>query len=121
MYDADGIIYIGQGGGGTYDSKTGIATGPYGLKGADKPILGYGNKMREGISGPLFTPPFKKSGIPVIIVHACYSTGQTKGINSYDIINVKNRLDTIYNYSYMFTAWSANFLASLKPIVWKLH
>ena len=117
MYDADGIIYIGQGGGGTYNLKTGMATGPYGLTGADKPILGYGNKMREGTSGPLFTPPFKKSGIPVIIVHACYSTGQTKGINSYDIITVKNRIDTIYKYSNMFTAWNANYLATLKPIV----
>lgn len=117
MYDADGIIYVGQGGGGTYNLKTGIATGPYGLTGADKPILGYGNKMREGTSGPLFTPPFKKSGIPVIIAHACYSTGQTKGINSYDIITVKNRLDTIYKYSHMFTAWNANYLATLEPIV----
>ena len=117
MYDADGIIYVGQGGGGTYNLKTGMATGPYGLTGADKPILGYGNKMREGTSGPLFTPPFKKTGIPVIIVHACYSTGQTKGINSYDIITVKNRIDTIYKYSNMFTAWNANYLATLKPIV----
>lgn len=117
MYDADGIIYVGQGGGGTYNLKTGIATGPYGLTGADKPILGYGNKMREGTSGPLFIPPFKKSGIPVIIAHACYSTGQTKGTNSYDIITVKNRLDTIYKYSHMFTAWNANYLATLKPIV----
>lgn len=113
----DGIIFVGQGGGGTYNLKTGIATGPYGLTGADKPILGYGNKMREGTSGPLFTPPFKKSGIPIIIVHACYSTGQAKGINSYDIITLKNRLDTIYTYSNMFTAWNANYLATLKPIV----
>jgi hypothetical protein len=118
MHDADGIIFVGQGGGGTYNLKTGIATGPYGLTGADKPILGYGNKMREGRSGPLFTPPFKKSGIPVIIVHACYSTGQTKGINSYDILNVKNRTDTVYNYSHMFTAWNANYLATLEPIIW---
>lgn len=117
MYDADGIIFVGQGGGGTYDSKTGIATGPYGLTGADKPILGYGNRMREGTSGPLFTPPFKKNRIPVIIVHACYSTGQTKGIYSYDIINVNNRLDTIYNYAHIFTAWNANYIATLEPIV----
>ena len=117
MYDADGIIYVGQGGGGTYDLITGIATGPYGLTGADKPILGYGNKMREGKSGPLFNPPFKKSGIPVIIAHACYSTGQTKGKNSYDIITVNNRLETIFKYSQMFTAWNANYLATLEPIV----
>ena len=117
MYDADGIIFVGQGGGGTYNLKNGMATGPYGLTGADKPILGYGNKMREGTTGPLFTPPFKKFGIPVIIVHACYSTGQTKGRNSYDIITVKNRLDTIYKYSQIFTAWNANYLATLEPIV----
>ena len=117
MYDADGIIFIGQGGSGTYNSKTGIATGPYGLTGADKPILGYGNKMRESTSGPFFTPPFKKSGIPVIIVHACYSTGQKKGINSYDIITVKNRIDTVYNYSKMFTSWNATYLATLEPII----
>jgi len=117
MYDADGIIFVGQGGSGTYNLKTGIATGPYGLTGADKPILGYGNKMREGTSGPFFTPPFKKFRIPVIIVHACYSTGQTKGINSYDILTVKNRLETVYNYSQMFTAWNANYLATLEPIV----
>ena len=117
MYDADGIIFIGQGGSGTYNSKTGLASGPYGLTGADKPILGYGNKMRESTSGPFFTPPFKKSGIPAIIVHACYSTGQTKGINSYDIITVKNRIDTVYNYSKMFTTWNATYLATLEPIV----
>ncbi len=73
--------------------------------------------MRESTSGPFFTPPFKKSGIPVIIVHACYSTGQTKGINSYDIITVKNRIDTVYNYSKMFTTWNATYLATLEPIV----
>ncbi len=117
MYNADGIIFVGQGGSGTYNSKTGLATGPYGLTGADKPVLGYGNKMREGTSGPLFTPPFKKSGIPVIIVHACYSTGQKRGITSFDIITVKNRLETIYKYSQMFTAWNANYLATLEPIV----
>ena len=40
MYDADGIIFIGQRGSGTYNSKISILTDPHGLTGADKPILG---------------------------------------------------------------------------------
>lgn len=105
MYGADAIIYVGHGAyvTGHYNMKGGTATGPYALYASNGYIWGVGNKMREGWHGKLFTPPYKK-GIPVILLHTCFSTGDVGKTR------VANPTQTIYTFSRMFP--NSNYYAT---------
>lgn len=114
MYDADAIIYAGHGGyqSGNYDNDGGPATGPFSLVGSRSSptdsnnfIWGVGGQMREGWTGNLFVAPFK-ANIPVILLHACFSTGWVENKE------VANPVETIYNFSNMFTNAGANYYAT---------
>jgi len=107
MYNADALIYIGHGGymTGHYDNNGGKASPPFALVGSDEFIWGIDGKIREGWNGPVITAPFK-SNIPVILSHACFSTGY---VGSQE---VANPLETIYNFSHMFTGAGANYYAT---------
>jgi PKD repeat protein len=61
--------------------------------------------MREGWNGELFYAPFK-SNIPVILLHACFSTGWVENNE------VSNSIETIYSFSNMFTSVGANYYAT---------
>ena len=106
MYDADAIIYAGHGGyqSGNYNSG-GIAKDPFALVGSNDFIWGIGSQMREGWNGELFYAPFK-SNIPVILLHACFSTGWVENNE------VSNPIETIYDFSNMFTSAGANYYAT---------
>lgn len=105
MYNADAIIYVGHGAyiNGHYNMNGGTATGPYALYGSNDYIWGVGNQMREGWYGKTFTPPYKK-GIPVILLHTCFSVGDVQGSR------VANPTQTIYEFSRMFP--NANYYAT---------
>ena len=107
MYNADAVIYLGHGGyqSGHYDGNGGVATPPFAIVGSNDFIWGIGDKMREGWDGNLFKAPFK-SNIPVII-YACLSTGRVEDKE------VANPIETIYNFSRMFTSTGANYYATL--------
>ncbi len=107
MYDADAVIYVGHGGyqSGNYNNAGGTANPPFALLGSDNYIWGIGDKMREGWNGQLFYAPFKPK-IPVILLHACFSTGW---VNTYQ---VANPTETIYNFARMFTGSKANYYAT---------
>ncbi|MDI6644386.1 MAG: PKD domain-containing protein [Methanobacteriaceae archaeon] len=107
MYDADAVIYIGHGGyqSGNYNGNGGTATPPFAIVGSNGYIWGIGDKMREGWSSPLFYAPFKQN-IPVILLHACFSTGWVGNKE------VANPVETIYNFASMFVGANANYYAS---------
>lgn len=110
MFNADAIIYAGHGGyqTGNYNNKGGSAKAPFAIVTSDsdyKWIWGVEDKMREGWNGELFYAPFKP-GIPVIFLHACFSTGW---VENYE---VANPIETIYNFSRMFTGSGANYYAT---------
>lgn len=107
MYGADAVIYAGHGGyqSGNYDMNGGTATAPFALVGSDNFIWGVGDKMREGGSSNTFTAPFKQN-IPVILLHACFSTGWVEDKE------VANPTETIYNFANMFTGAGANYYAT---------
>jgi hypothetical protein len=114
MYDADAVIYAGHGGYqyGNYDNNGGPATAPFSLVGArssstdtNNYIWGVGGQMREGWNGNLFEAPFK-ANIPVILLHACFSTGWVEDKE------VSNPIETIYNFSRMFSGSGANYYAT---------
>lgn len=114
MYDADAIIYAGHGGYqyGNYNNNGGAATAPFSLVGAPASsgdssnfIWGIGGQMREGWTGNLFEAPFK-ANIPVFLLHACFSTGWVEDKE------VSNPVETIYNFSRMFTSAGANYYAT---------
>ena len=107
MYGADAVIYAGHGGyqSGNYNNAGGIANPPFSLVGSDDFIWGIGNQMREGWDSDLFTAPFK-SGIPVFLLHACFSTGWVEDNQ------VANPTETIYNFAQMFTGADANYYAT---------
>jgi hypothetical protein len=114
MYDADAVIYAGHGGYqyGNYNNNGGVATGPFSLVGAPSSssdssnfIWGVEGQMREGWTGNLFEAPFK-AHIPVFLLHACFSTGWVEDKE------VANPVETIYNFSRMFTNAGANYYAT---------
>ncbi|MBI5681443.1 MAG: PKD domain-containing protein [Methanobacterium sp.] len=107
MYGADAVIYAGHGGyqSGNYDEHGGTATPPFALVGSDDFIWGVGDKMREGWGSNTFTAPFKQN-IPVILLHACFSTGW---VEEYE---VANPAETIYNFANMFVGAGANYYAT---------
>ena len=107
MYNADAVIYGGHGGylDSNYNGNGGPATPPFAIVGSKGFIWGVGDEMREGFDGTLFKAPFKP-GTPVIVVHACFSTGWV------DNNQVSNPIETIYDFSQMFTAAGANYYAS---------
>ncbi len=107
MYNADAVIYGGHGGymEGNYNGNGGLATPPFGLVGNNGFIWGIGDKMREGDYGNLFQAPFKKN-IPVILFGACFSSGWV------DDNQVSNPIETIYDFSQMFTGAGANYYAT---------
>ena len=107
MYNADAVIYGGHGGymTGNYNGNGGPATPPFAIVGSNNFIWGVGSEMREGFNGNLFKAPFK-SGAPVIVVHACFSTGWV------DNNQVSNPIETVYDFSQMFTDAGANYYAS---------
>jgi PKD repeat protein len=107
MYGADAIIYTGHGGyqTGNYDGKGGNATGPFAIVGSDQFIWGVGDQMREGFNGKTFYAPYK-NGTPVFLLHACFSTGW---VENYE---VNNSIQTIYNFSNMFTGSGGNYYAT---------
>ncbi len=106
MYDADAVIYVGHGGfqSGNYDMNGGTASPPFALVGSDKFIWGVGDQMRED-DGELFTAPFKQD-IPVFLLHTCFSTGWVEDKE------VKNPIETIYNFASMFIGAGANYYAT---------
>jgi len=107
MYNADAVIYAGHGGyqSGNYDGNSGIASPPFALVGADNLIWGEGGQMCEGWGGKLFTAPFKK-GIPVILLHTCFSTGWVENKE------VTNPTETIHDFAMMFNGAGANYYAT---------
>ncbi|ADP77176.1 hypothetical protein Mfer_0374 [Methanothermus fervidus DSM 2088] len=108
MYLADGIIYIGHGGymEGNYDNVSRIAKPPFGLVCYDGFIFGTDDgKLKINDTNITFYPPFK-SGIPVILIHTCFSTGWV------DDVELTNTIETIYHFSKMFTSSGANYYAS---------
>lgn len=107
MYNADAVIYGGHGGYeyGHYDGNGGPATAPFALVGSDGFIWGVGDKMQEGWYGDLFQAPVKRN-IPVILYGACFSTGWVEDKE------VSNPVETIYNFSEMFTGAGANYYAT---------
>ena len=107
MYNADAVIYGGHGGYqyGHYDGNGGPATAPFALVGSDGFIWGVGDKMQVGWYGNLFQAPFKPN-IPVILYGACFSTGWVEDKE------VSNPIETIYNFSEMFTGAGANYYAT---------
>jgi hypothetical protein len=106
MYGADAVIYAGHGGyeEGHYTSN-GEASPPFALAGSDDGIWGIKDKIREGQSGFLFTAPFKKN-IPVILIGVCFSVGYAGDLE------VKNPIETTYDFSKMFTGAGANYYAT---------
>ena len=107
MYGADAVIYDGHGGyqSGNYNMNGGNAIPPFAIVGSDNFIWGIGDQMREGWNGKLFAAPFKKD-IPVIVLHACFSTGWVGDTE------VANPTETIYDFASMFTGAGANYYAS---------
>jgi hypothetical protein len=107
MYNADAVIYAGHGGYqyGDYDGNGGTAKAPFALVGTDGLIWGVGGQMCEGFNGKLFTAPFKR-GIPVILLHTCFSTGWVEDKE------VANPTETIYNFAKMFNGAGANYYAT---------
>ncbi len=107
MYNADAIIYLGHGGyqSGNYDLNGGPASPPFALVGSDGFVWGIGNQIREGWYTDPVTMP-SKSNIPVILSHACFSTGWV-GADE-----VANPTETIYNFSLMFTGAGANYYST---------
>ncbi|MEG3224503.1 MAG: hypothetical protein BME94_03005 [Methanobacteriales archaeon Met13] len=108
MYDADAIIYAGHGGyqAGNYNPNTGgPASAPFSLVGSNDFIWGSGDQMMERLNSNLFTAPFKPQ-IPVILLHACFSTGWVEDKT------VSNPIPTIYSFSQMFTGAGANYYAT---------
>ncbi len=107
MYGADAIIYTGHGGyeTGHYNGKGGNATAPFAIVGSDEFIWGIGDQMREGFTGKTFYAPLK-NGTPVILLHACFSTGW---VENYE---VNNSIQTIYNFARMFTGSGGNYYAT---------
>ncbi|HTX61681.1 MAG TPA: hypothetical protein VMC48_05180 [Methanobacterium sp.] len=107
MYNADAMIYAGHGVFiiGNYDNHGGTASPPFGIVGSDGVIWGYGDKMKEGTNGKTFEAPFKKN-IPVILFGACFSSGW---VETYE---VANPIETVYNFSQMFTGSGANYYAT---------
>lgn len=107
MYNADAVIYGGHGGYmyGNYNGNGGPATPPFALVGNNGFIWGIGDEMREGDYGNLFQAPFKKN-IPVILFGACFSSGWV------DNNQVSNPIETIYDFSQMFTGAGANYYAT---------
>lgn len=107
MYDADAVIYAGHGGyqSGNYNGEGGTATPPFALVGSDKFIWGIGSQIREAGTSILFKAPVKP-GIPVFLLHACFSTGWVENYQ------VANPTETIYNFARMFTGAGANYYAT---------
>ncbi len=107
MYNADAVIYLGHGGyqSGNYDGNGGAASPPFALVGSNGFVWGVGDEIREGWYGNPVTAPFKPD-IPVILSHACFSTGWVSGKE------VSNPTQTIYNFSLMFTGAGANYYAT---------
>lgn len=107
MYRADAVIYVGHGGyqSGHYNGNGGKATPPYALVGSNDFVWGVNTKIREGFNGKTVTAPFK-SKIPVILAHTCFSTGYVGNKQ------VSNPVETIYNFSQMFTGAGANYYAT---------
>jgi hypothetical protein len=107
MYNADAVIYAGHGGyqSGNYNGNGGTAKAPFALVGSNDFIWGVGGQMREGFNGKLFTAPFKR-GIPVILLHTCFSTGWVEDKE------VANPTETIYNFAKMFNGAGANYYAT---------
>ncbi len=107
MYDADAVIYAGHGGyqEGNYNEIGGTAKAPFALVGSDDFVWGVGDQMREGWDPDLFTAPFKQN-IPVILLHACFSTGWVEDKE------VANPIETIYNFASMFNGAGANYYAT---------
>lgn len=107
LYNADVVIYLGHGGyqTGHYDNNGGTATPPFALVGKDGFVWGVNSKIREGWNGRTITAPFK-SNIPVILAHACFSTGYVGSTK------VANPTETIYHFSQMFTGAGANYYAT---------
>lgn len=105
MYGADAVIYAGHGGymSGNYDCRGGYASPPFSLVASDGYIWGAGDMVQ--VNGQTFYLPFKE-GIPVILLHACFSTGW---VEDYE---VKNPIETIYHFSRMFTGSGANYYAT---------
>lgn len=114
MYNADAIIYLGHGGymPGSYDENGGTAKPPFSIIGTENSnmqfIWGIDDKMKEGKDGNLFTPPYK-DGIPVILLHTCFSAGWSKGKE------ISNPTESIYSFSKMFRAKGANYYATGYP------
>lgn len=107
MYNADAVIYLGHGGyqSGNYNNNGGTATPPFAMVGSNGFVWGINSKVREGWTGKQITAPFK-SKIPVILAHACFSTGYVGNTQ------VANPTSTIYNFSQMFTGAGANYYAT---------
>ena len=107
LYNADAVIYLGHGGyqSGHYDNNGGTATKPFAMVGSDDFVWGIDDKIREGWKGKVITAPFK-SKIPVILAHACFSTGYVGSTK------VANPTETIYNFSRMFNGAGANYYAT---------
>ncbi|OPY27597.1 MAG: Copper resistance protein CopC [Methanobacterium sp. PtaU1.Bin242] len=107
MYNADALIYLGHGGymTGNYNNNGGSASPPFALVGSDGFVWGIEDKLREGWDGKPVTAPFKPN-IPVILAHACFSTGWVGDKE------VSNPVETIYNFSLMFTGAGANYYAT---------
>ena len=107
MYNADAVIYEGHGGyqSGNYDQNGGTATPPFALAGYDGFIWGVGDWMSTGLGQKMFKPPFKK-GIPVILLHTCFSDGWVEDKE------VANPTETVYNFARMFTGSGANYYAT---------
>jgi hypothetical protein len=62
-------------------------------------------KIREGFYGRQVTAPLKRN-VPVILAHTCFSTGYVGNKL------VSNPVETIYNFSQMFTGAGANYYAT---------
>lgn len=107
MYNADAVIYEGHGSyqAGNYDGNGGIAIPPFGLTGYNGFIWGIGSQMSTGLGAKTFKAPFKRN-IPVILLHACFSSGWV------DNNEVANPTETTYNFARMFTGAGANYYAT---------
>ena len=107
MYNADAVIYAGHGGyeSGNYDGNGGIASPPFALIGSNGFIWGMGSQMSTGLGQKTFKAPFKKN-IPVILLHACFSTGWVENKE------VANPTATVYNFARMFNGAGANYYAT---------
>ncbi len=107
MYNADAVIYEGHGGYeyGNYDQNGGTASPPFALIGSDGFVWGMGNQMSTGLGQKTFKAPFKRN-IPVILLHACFSSGWVEDKE------VANPTVTVYNFARMFTGAGANYYAT---------